>query len=198
KGIDGYTFNPDRARELLHGAGYENSQDFPVLTIQINDGNPTALEVAEAVQKMLADNLGVTVELSILPRDKHYEEIELGRVNIWRDGWIADYPDPENFLKLFDGKLVPEDSVKASYLNTVRFNNPQFNEYFELSTRETNSKLRQKLLFKADSVAVDKAVVAPLYYEAWVWLVNNRVKNLAVSPMGNLDLSQVYLSKIEE
>jgi oligopeptide transport system substrate-binding protein len=196
--IGGFTFNPVRAKELLIGAGYEDSQSFPVLTIQINDGNPTALEVAEAVQKMLADNLSITVELSILPRNKHYEEIELGNVAIWRDGWIADYPDPENFLKLFHGKLVPDDSVKASYLNTVRFNDPNFDEYFELSTRESNSKIRQELLLKADSIVMDKAAVAPLYYEEWVWLVNKRVQNLSVSPMGNLDLSQVYLLPEQE
>ncbi|MCZ4407809.1 ABC transporter substrate-binding protein [Cryomorphaceae bacterium 1068] len=198
KSLEGYSFDPDLARQLLIGAGFEDSQDFPVLTIQINDGNPTALDVAEAVQKMLAVNLGLTIELSILPRDKHYEEIELGNVDIWRDGWIADYPDPENFLKLFHGKLVPDDSVKASYLNTVRFKDPDFDEFFERSTRETNAELRQKLLFKADSVVIDKAAVAPLYYEQWVWLVNKRVQNLSVSPMGNLDLSQVYLSKEED
>jgi peptide/nickel transport system substrate-binding protein len=198
KNLEGYTFNPERARELLIQAGFEDSQDFPVLTIQINDGNPTALDVAEAVQKMLVVNLGLTIELSILPRDKHYEEVELGNVEIWRDGWIADYPDPENFLKLFHGKLVPNDSVKASYLNTVRFKDSDFDEFFELSTRETNSELRQKLLFKADSVVIDKAAVAPLYYEQWVWLVNKRVQNLSVSPMGTLDLSQVYLSKAED
>jgi peptide/nickel transport system substrate-binding protein len=195
KSIEGFTFNPDRARELMISAGFEDAQTFPVLTVQINDGNPTALEVAEAVQKMLADNLGITVELSILPRDKHYEEIELGNVDIWRDGWIADYPDPENFLKLFHGKLVPEDSVKASYLNTVRFSDPDFDENFELSTRERDPDLRQRMLLNADSIVIDKAAVAPLYYEEWVWLVNKRVQNLSVSPMGNLDLSQVYLKK---
>jgi len=195
KNIFGFTFSPERAKDLLSTAGFEDAQDFPVLTIQINDGNPTALEVAEAVQKMLADNLGITVELSILPRDKHYEEIELGRVEIWRDGWIADYPDPENFLKLFHGNLVPEDSVKASYLNTVRFNDPSFDQFFELSTRETNLEARRNLLFKADSVVIEKAAVVPLYYEEWVWLANTRVENLAVSPMGNLDLTEVHFSR---
>lgn len=195
KRIEGFTFNPDRAKKLMRGAGFEDSQDFPVLTIQINDGNPTALEVAEAVQEMLAEHLGITVELSILPRDKHYEQIELGNVEIWRDGWIADYPDPENFLKLFHGKLVPDDSVKASYLNTVRFSDANFDEFFEYSTRESNTEKRQELLIKSDSIVIDKAAVAPLYYEEWVWLVNNRVENLSVSPMGNLDLSQVYLNK---
>lgn len=195
KSIDGYRFNPENARKLLSQAGFDEAQNFPVLTIQINDGNPTALEVAEAVQSMLNENLGITVELSILPREKHYEEIELGKVPIWRDGWVADYPDPENFLKLFHGKLVPEDSVKASYLNTVRFSDAQFDNYFERSTRESDTSLRRDLLLKADSIVIEHAAVAPLYYEEWVWLVNKRVENLAVSPMGNLDLTHVYVTE---
>lgn len=192
--IKGFSFNPDSAMALLKEAGYAEGEEFPVLTIQINDGNPTALDVAEAVQKMLDRYLGITVELSVLPRDKHYEEVELGNVRIWRDGWIADYPDPENFLKLFHGKLVPDDSVKASYLNTVRFKNEKFDSFFEKSTMESNPGERMKLLYYADSVIVETAAVAPLYYEEWVWLVSKRVENLAVSPMGQLDLGKVYFS----
>jgi peptide/nickel transport system substrate-binding protein len=191
--IQGYTYRPDSAKALLASAGYLTTDELPVLTVQINDGNPTALEVAEAVQKMLYKNLGLTVELSILPREQHYERVELGDVPIWRDGWIADYPDPENFLKLFHGKLVPDDSVKASYLNTVRFSNDTFDNYFEKSTMEFDVSKRSNLLHKADSVVIAHAAVAPLYYEQWVWLVNNRVENLNVSSMGDLDLTEVYL-----
>ncbi len=192
--IAGYEFNPEKAAQLLKEAGYEDLKDFPVLTVQINDGNPTALEVAEAIQDMLFESLGLTVELSILPRDKHYEEIENGTVAIWRDGWIADYPDPENFLRLFYGKLVPDDSVKASYLNTVRFKNDTFDGFFELSMREGDQTERLELLREADSVMMQEAAVAPLYYEQWVWLLSNRVENLSYSPMGELDLTRVYFA----
>jgi peptide/nickel transport system substrate-binding protein len=115
-------------------------------------------------------------------------------VEFWRDGWIADYPDPENFLKLFHGKLVPEDSVKASYLNTVRFTNDEFDRYFEGAMHEPVKADRTALFLKADQEIIKNAAVIPLYYEKWIWLSSERVQNLVAGPMGELDLTKVYFS----
>jgi len=196
--VMGFEYNPDKASELLKEAGFSTGNDFPVLTLQLNDGNQTVIEVAEAVQRMLIDNLGITVELSVLPRDTHYDQIEQGNVNFWRDGWIADYPDPENFLKLFHGKLVPEDSQKSSYLNTVRFKNTNFDNYFEASMRETLPKERMDIAQRADQILMDKAAVAPLYFEEWIWLVKKDVKQLEVGSMGVLELKHVYLDNTKK
>ncbi|NEN22046.1 ABC transporter substrate-binding protein [Cryomorpha ignava] len=193
--VVGFSYNPDLARSLFAEAGYEGGKDFPVLTLQINDGSSTVIEVADAVQRMLTRVLNITVEIAVLPRSLHYEQIESGQVGFWRDGWIGDYADPENFLRLFHGKLVPEDSVKASFLNTVRFKDPEFDKYFEASLRERDEKVRYSDYWHADQELMNQAVVAPLYYEKWVWLVNNRVRNLDYSGIGVLDLSKVYFAK---
>jgi peptide/nickel transport system substrate-binding protein len=193
--VNGFSYDPEKARELLNEAGFESGNDFPVLTLQLNDGNQTVIEVAEAVQRMLIQNLGITVELSVLPRDTHYEQIEQGNVNFWRDGWIADYPDPENFLKLFHGKLVPDDTQKSSYLNSVRFKNTNFDNYFEASMRETAAKKRMRIARRADQILIEEAAVAPLYFEEWIWLLKNDVKNLSVGSMGVLELKSVYLDE---
>ncbi len=143
---------------------------------------------------MLVTHLNITVELAVLPRVKHYDQIENGKVEFWRDGWIADYPDPENFLKLFHGKLVPDDSQKTDFLNTVRFKNETFDKYFESALRETDAEKRMDLFRKADQEIINHAAVAPLYYEKWIWLVGSNVENLQSNNMGELDLSQVYFS----
>lgn len=192
--IVGFNYNPELARSLFAEAGYENGEDFPVLTLQINDGSSTVIEVADAVQRMLTKVLNITVEIAVLPRSLHYEQIENGQVSFWRDGWIGDYADPENFLRLFHGQLVPEDSVKASFLNTVRFKDAEFDKYFEASLREQDEQMRYSEYWHADQILMDKAVVAPLYYEKWVWLVNNKVRNLDYSGIGILDLSKVYFA----
>ena len=193
--VSGFVYQPKLAQELMEEAGFANGAGFPVLTLQLNDGSNTSIEVAEAVQRMLTENLNITVELSVLPRDLHYDQVEQGNVSFWRDGWIADYPDPENFLKLFHGKLVPDDSVKASYLNTVRFKNTNFDNYFEASLRNPNTEQRMQTYQRADQILIEQAAMMPLYYEKWVWLVKDNIENLDVGSMGVLDLRKVYKSQ---
>ncbi len=187
-------FDPKASQALLAEAGYPGGNGFPVLTLQLNDGGKTILNVAEAVQAMLIKNLGLTIELSVLPKHSHYETVEQGSVAFWRDSWIADYPDPENFLQLFHGALVPEDNEKASYLNTVRFRDEKFDAFFEQSLGERNTDVRMNKTRRADQIIVDHAAVVPLYYENWIWLVKTDVQNLEVSALGNLDLSRVHFS----
>lgn len=193
--VKGYTYQPALARSLFAEAGFPDGKGFPVLALQVNDGSTTVIKVAEVVQKMLTDCLNITVEISVLPRNRHYEEVENGDVNFWRDGWIGDYADPENFLRLFDGNLVPDDTMKASYLNTVRFKDELFDSYFEKSHGELDPDKRMSDYWHADQELMNKAAVAPLYYEKWIWLVNKNIRNLDMSGIGILDLSKVYFDK---
>src|SRR5690554_1685966 len=61
--VKGFIYNPHKGQQLLAEAGYPNGIGFPVLTLQINDGSSTLIEVADAIQQMLTENLNLTVEI---------------------------------------------------------------------------------------------------------------------------------------
>lgn len=192
KKIEGFEFNPDKARQYLEKAGYPNGEGFPVLTLQLNYGGSTNVQVAEVIQKMLEETLNINIELTLVPRAQHFERVETGKALFWRDGWSADYADPENFLTLFYGKLVPGSLAEKSYVNSVRYQNEEFDRVFEAAMRETNPERRIELFQKADQIVVNDAAIIPLYYEEGVRLLQDDVSNFPINAMEYRDFSEVH------
>jgi len=131
KKVKGYDYNPEKARKLLAEAGYANGKGFPDLIHNINSGGGRNEQIAEATQKMLKENLNIDVEIVKMPFAQHLENLETGKADFWRSGWVADYPDPENFLNLLYGKHIPLKLSDKSYINSCRYSNPNFDRNFE-------------------------------------------------------------------
>jgi peptide/nickel transport system substrate-binding protein len=163
--IHGYRFDPLRARELLAAAGYPMGRNFPPLELQLNSGGGRNLLVAEAVQRQLAEILGVQIGLKIVEFARHLDEIDHGRTPFYRLGWIADYPDPESFLNLFYGKLVPNDSSAASPINSTRYRNPRYDSLFERSRGRLDRRQRAELFADAEQIAIADAPMLLLFYD---------------------------------
>ncbi|HAA00165.1 MAG TPA: ABC transporter substrate-binding protein [Flavobacteriales bacterium] len=195
--IKGFNFDPDKARRLMSEAGFPNGRGFPVITLQLNSGGTTNELLAEAIQSMLKENLGVTVKLDVMPLNQLIEEFESGKADFWRSAWVADYPDPENYLNLFYGKNVPENPSDKSYINFTRYRSDAFDEMFSKALRTTDEKERMELFAKCDQLIVDDAVVMPLYYDNYIRLVQTNVRNFPINAMEYRDLSRVYFA-IEE
>lgn len=163
--VEGYRFDPSRARQLLAEAGYPMGRGFPPLELQLNSGGGRNLLVAEAVQSQLAEVLGVRIGLRIVEFARHLDEIDHGRTPFFRLGWIADYPDPESFLNLYYGKLVPTDSAAASPLNSTRYRNARFDVLFEAARGTLDRQRRNKLFAQAEQVAITDAPMLLLFYD---------------------------------
>jgi peptide/nickel transport system substrate-binding protein len=190
--VDGYDFNPERAQQLMAEAGYPKGEGFPRTTLQINSGGERNENVAEAVQKMLEDNLGINVEIVTVPWAQHTEAVENAKVKFWRLGWIADYPDPENFLNLFHGKWYEPDLSVESYINSFRYNNPDFDAAFDAALRTTDNAERNAFYAQADQVAIDDAVVLPIYYDKDDRLIQPDVRRLFANAMEYRNFKDVY------
>ncbi len=190
--VTGYEYSPEKARKHLADAGFPRGKGFPRLTLQINSGGSANIGVAEIVQKMLAENLNVYIDLSVTSRGQHLARVGSGKSDFWKDAWLADYSDPENFLCLFYGELVPKDLSEDSFINSTRYKNSSFDKLFENAIMEQDINKRMKMYCAADQKIIEDAAVIPLYYEKIVRLLKPYVKNFPVNPMEYRDFGLVY------
>ncbi|MBL7932231.1 MAG: ABC transporter substrate-binding protein [Bacteroidia bacterium] len=194
KTLRGYTYDPDSARKLLSAVGYADGKGLPDFNLQINSGGGDRnILVALAIQKMLKENLGVNVNMNIVPWAEHLENIQSGKGDFFRYAWVSDYADPESFLTLFYGKHVPENYQDRSYINLGRFKNKTFDSLFTAARMEPEKKKRYQLFAKAEQIIIDEAAFMPLFYDENFRLEQKNVKNLPENMLNYMDMSATYL-----
>lgn len=194
KAVKGYSYDPEKAKQLMSAAGYPNGKGFPKITLQVNSGGGDRnIHTAEVIQKMLKENLNIDVEINVMPLAEHMETVETGKTVFWKVLWAADYPDPEVFLTTLYGGHVPASMSDRSYLNAVRYKNPQFDSLMNSALREVDEAKRNDLYRQADQVAMDDAAIMPIFYDENYRLVQKYVRNLEANAMEYRDLTQVYL-----
>lgn len=193
--IRGYELNIDSAKYYLNKAGFPNGKDFPKTTLYLNSDAERNVYVAQEVQKQLKDNLNIDIELQVVPFAQHLENAMNGKSNFFRIGWLADFPNPENFLYLFYGANVPKDKDKASFPNLSRYKNTAYDDYYQKAMAANSINETVENFLKAEQVLMNDAGVLVLWYDEGYRLLQPYVKNFPNNPMQYRDLSDVYFYK---
>lgn len=193
--VKGYEYDPDKARKLMVDAGFANGKGFPELILQLNSGGTRNIQIAEVIQKMLSDNLNISVKLNVMPMAQHYANVEAGKSMFWRAGWVADYPDPESFLNLFYSIHLPANDSEKTYLNNVRYKNAAYDSVLSEALKTVDRDQRYDLYKKADQMLVNDAVIMPLFYDENIRLLQPYVENFPINAMEYRDFSDVYFNQ---
>lgn len=192
KQVKGFNYDPAKAQMYLAKAGFPKGKGFPKITLELNSGGSRNSQVAEAIKKMIEETLGIEIDLLMVPWAQHTEAVETAKIDFYRLGWVADYPDAENFLNLFHSKYVPDDINQKTYINSFRYKNKAFDILFDNAIATIDEKERNILYAKADQQVIDDAVVLPNYYDIDTRLLQPYVRNCPQNAMEERDFSEVY------
>jgi len=165
----------ERARALLAEAGFPGGRGLGPVAYHFNT-NDANQRIAEALQAQLKE-IGVTLELRRLDWAAHIKVVDDGSAGFFRQGWIADYPDPENFLTV----LFHSRNVGAAG-NTSRYRNPAVDRLLDEADTMAIGAARMKRYEEAEQMILDDAVWVSLYFYASRALIKPYVKGLERSP----------------
>jgi ABC-type transport system substrate-binding protein len=157
----GIAYDPERARQLLAEAGYDDPSKFPTFTFLTNvSGDPAPAahqKIGEAAVKMLHETLGVTGELQVISWSAFLQRIESDPPEMFRLGWAADVNDPDNFLR--------EVFISAGPYNHGNFLSTEFDSLVERARKSSDPAVRQALYIEAERILCEIEVgVIPIYH----------------------------------
>jgi len=188
-------YNPAKAKALLDmfgyvdrdGDGYRENPDGTPLSFD-HAWVPTQRErQRNELWKKSMDDIGIRVtfhKTEKLPELR--KQAQLGKVQSFSYGWIADYPDGENFLQLFWGGSIGQ-------ANYAMFDLPGYNALYEKAKRLPPGRERDALYTRMVKLVM---VYVPWLVETYKqqtvlmqpWLLNYKKHPFAVEPWKYLDI----------
>jgi peptide/nickel transport system substrate-binding protein/oligopeptide transport system substrate-binding protein len=171
------------ARRLLAEAGHPEGRGLPEFTYL----TPSNEAIVRWSQAILADlkAAGFKVRLKTLDFGAYTAAIqgageEGPPAALFNLIWFADYPDPDNFLR-----LLLHSGVASTAGNFGRYRNAEVDRLLEEARHVTDPAARAELYRKAEDLALAEAALVPIYHYGDDALVKPNVAGLRPSPLGD-------------
>ena len=184
--LQGYEYDPEKAKELIDQYRQETGIATPEITITTNS---QYLDLCEYIQREL-EKVGLQVAVDVIPPSTLRQSKATGKLPIFRASWIADYPDAENYLSLFYSKNFAPNGP-----NYTHFENDEFDRLYEEAFVTVDFTERAQLYQQMDSIIIAEAPIVPLYYDAVVRFSQHHVNGLGINPINLLNLKRVSKTK---
>ena len=176
KGVPAYTYNPDKAKSLLQGAGLTLPVkiDFWYPTNVSRPYMPDPKRNFEAFAAGL-EKAGFKVEPHSAPwRPDYRAGVQAGKDQVFLLGWIADFADPADFLNVHFGSFTPQ----FGFRNTSLFN------LLAKADAEPDQAKRTALYQQASVQVMTFLPVVPYVWASSAVAVDSNVKGYVPGPIG--------------
>ncbi len=151
------------AKQLLAEAGYPDGRDAttgkPLVLNYDYQRTPTP-EIRSELDWMIKQfaKLGIQLEIRATDYNQFQDKMLNGKQQIFWWGWLADYPDSENFLFLLFG---PNAKYPHQGENAANYSNPEYDRLYKLMQTLEDGPEKQAV--------VDKMVETAREDAPWAW-----------------------------
>jgi len=187
--LEGYPYDPEKARQLIAESKYEDASNFPEIVLSVTGGGGAAARSVTAVVEMYRENLGVDITIEQMEWATYLDDLKAHRFQMFgiTAGWIADYPDPQDFLDiLFHCK---------SRDNNTEYCNLEVDRLLEEARAEQDHDRRMGIYQRVEEMILDDAPWVPMGHDAEYWLTKPYVKGMIYPPSIIPKLRYVSISR---
>lgn len=172
-------FDPEKAKKLLEeGMKEEGYDELPEVVLSYNTSEDHKA-IAETMQSMYKDNLGVEVSLENTEWNVFLEDQKGLKHQLSRSSFLFDYGDPVNFLESF---------ITDSTMNRTGWSNKEYDELIANAKSETDEAKRWEYMEKAEKLLAEKMPIFPIHYYNQVFIYSEDVSGIVRHPVGYVEL----------
>ncbi|MBU0495990.1 MAG: AAA family ATPase, partial [Chloroflexi bacterium] len=139
------SYDPVQARQLLADAGYPNGVGLPVL--EAMSGRRAWTDMTSYLEAQWRENLGLTIHWQQVDMSTFFAGQARNKAHLALDGWTADCPDPDNFLRA------------SPVRENAQWQHDTYNSLVDKARRLTDQKQRLELYSRAERILADEMAI---------------------------------------
>jgi ABC-type transport system substrate-binding protein len=176
----GLLCDPGRAGQLLAEAGYPGGGGFPVVECVARTDQA---DLGENLQAQWQENLGVRVNWETVEWQAILARLGKHVPHLLIMGWMADYPDPDNFLRARIDHIQQQSGWR----------NVGYDRLAKRAQRSLDQGERIRLYGQAEEILAEEAPIMPIFHGSVQLLVKPWVTRFPTTGLREWFLKDVII-----